>query len=136
MAIPGKTTTMNALALQAAENLDLLSKVAGFVILVAVAVGSLWYGLRTGKSKAEEEKIRPFKEAADGWERVAKQQEAELKLVRTDHERLTEEHAELMSDYNLAMRLNMRLQGSVDQLTSRVSALEEVIRILQKGDKP
>jgi hypothetical protein len=131
MAIPGKTTTMNALALQAAENLDLLSKVAGFVILVAVAVGSLWYGLRTGKSKAEEEKIRPFKEAADGWERVA-----ELKLVRTDHERLTEEHAELMSDYNLAMRLNMRLQGSVDQLTSRVSALEEVIRILQKGDKP
>lgn len=117
------------------QSIDLggFSTLLGVVALLATVAGVAWYAFRVGKSKAEEDKIKPFKEAADGWERVARQQEAELKIVRSQLTDVQGEYDELKQDYETAMRLNMRLQGSVDTLTSRVAALEEVVRILRGG---
>jgi archaellum component FlaC len=107
----------------------LVLSLAGLIVIVA----AVYWSFKLGKSKAEEERIRPFKEAADGWERVAKQQAQELTIVqrelsevKEDHRSLKTKYEELERDYISASRTNMRLQGEVDQLKVKVKELEDL----------
>lgn len=98
---------------------------------MATYAGLAWYSFRLGKNKAEEHRILPFKEAAEGWESVAAQQSMELGLVKsqvqqlqTENESLKKKYEDLEQDYLKATRTNYRLQGEVDQLKTRVTELE------------
>ncbi len=121
---------MHFLAFDSTLSVDEVGKFIALLVVVATVAGSLYYAFRTGKTKAEEEKVRPYREAAEGWERLAKQQEVELKKVRAELAHITAEYDEVKKDYDTAIRLNMRLQGVVDELTSRVAALESIVKIL------
>lgn len=113
--------------------------VSGIVVLIGTYLGSFLYGLKLGKSKAEEHRIRPFKEAAEGWESSAGQAREEIaslklrvveleKKVEQSREREREverQKDELKDDLIFAARANFKLQGEIERLSSRITLLEQ-----------
>lgn len=106
--------------------LQIIELILGIVMSAGVIVGALWYSFRLGKSKAEEHRIKPFKEAAEGWERLATQQAEELATVKSELANVKNKYEELERDYLAASRTNYRLQGELDQVKSRISELESL----------
>lgn len=112
--------------------------VSGTILAIGTYIGLFLYGIRLGKSKAEEHRIKPFKEAAEGWESLAQQAREEISNLKSrvvDLEKKVEESRarerdiekqrdELKDDLIFAARANFKLQGEVERLNFRVTSLE------------
>lgn len=101
---------------------------------MATYAGIAWYSFRLGKSKAEEHRIAPFKEAAEGWEDVARKNKAQLEQVQTELAKIKQENGDLHEkytslekDYLTASRTNFKLQGEVDELKKQVNELRKLV---------
>ncbi len=117
---------------------QVIATAGGTVVLVGTYIGAFFYGVKLGKSKAEEYRIKPFKEAAEGWESLAKQAGQEilnLKIRVVELEKKVEESRmrereienqrdELKDDLIFAARANFKLQGEVERLNARVTVVE------------
>ena len=100
-----------------------IEKALGIIGAAVLYAGSVWYTWRLAKSKAIDDRIKPYKDAAEGYEKAAKQLQEELVSVKKELEFVRHEYEELKLDYAAATRANFRLQGSIDDLNQKVSAL-------------
>lgn len=96
---------------------------------IGAAISSFFYGLNRGKSQAEEYRIKPFREAAEGWEKRCDQLETEIKYhtqeiskLLNQYEATKQKYIDLVADYVTLSRVSQKQQGQIERLTPDVQA--------------
>lgn len=129
---------MSFLQIASASTIYYFFGTIGAIAIAVSAISSFFYGLRLGKSKAEDHRLKPFKEAAEGWEKRSEQLETELHYhteetarLRSQYEEMRSKYDQLVIDYVKLSQTNQRQQGEIDHLTADVQALSEFKQTLQ-----
>ena len=133
--------------------LQIIGTVVGGLVVIGGAIGIIYFAanrrVRSEKRQKTsddltdvEARLRPYKEAAEGWEKRCKQLEdeqkqlqSELGIVKADRERLRRRVAEVEGNYLKLAETNQRQQAEIDglghQLREAIEIKDAVLKVAE-----